>query len=45
MQRYHRLKQEVGELMADVEKVGEAQQSSEKLLEVTPANLIEDVRV
>ena len=45
MQRYHRLKQEVGELMADVERVGEAQQSSEKLLEVTPANLIEDVRV
>jgi len=45
MQRYHRLKQEVGELMVDVERVAEAQQSSEKLLEVAPANLIEDVQL
>ena len=30
--------------MVDVERVAEAQQSSEKLLEVAPANLIEDVR-
>lgn len=43
MQRYHRLKQEVVELMGDVERVSEAQQSSEKLLDVSPVNLLQDV--
>ena len=44
LQRYQRLKQEVAELASDVEKVKETQQSSEKLLQVSPADLLQDVR-
>ena len=43
MQRYHRLKQEVGELLADVAQITEAQRSSEKMLEVSPVDLAQDV--
>ena len=43
MQRYHRLKQEVGELLADVAQITEAQRSSEKMMEVSPADLAQDV--
>ena len=44
LQRYQRLKQEVAELASDVEKVRESQESSEKLLQVSPADLLPDVR-
>lgn len=44
LQRYQRLKQEVAELATDVEKVKESQESSEKLLQVSPADLLQDVR-
>ena len=44
LQRFQRLKQEVAELATDVEKVKESQESSEKLLQVTPADLLQDVR-
>ncbi len=43
MQRYHRLKQEVAELMSDVDSVKEAQESSEKLAGVSPVQLMDDV--
>ena len=43
IQRYQRLKGEVAELASDLEKVKESQQSSEKLLEVSPAHLLQDV--
>ncbi len=43
MQRYHRLRQEVADLLSDVDAVKEAQQSSEKLAGVSPAQLMEDV--
>ena len=43
MQRYLRLKEEVGQLASDVERIQEAQESSEKLLEVSPADLLQDV--
>lgn len=45
MQRYHRLKQEVGELLADVAQITEAQRSSEKMMEVSPADLAQDVEL
>ena len=44
LQRYQRLKGEVTELVSDVEKVKESQESSEKLLQVSPADLLQDVR-
>ena len=43
LQRFQRLKGEVAELASDVEKVKESQQSSEKLLQVSPADLLQDV--
>ena len=43
LQRYQRLKGEVAELASDLEKVKESQQSSEKLLQVSPADLLQDV--
>ena len=44
LQRYQRLKQEVAELATDVENVRQSQESSEKLLQVSPADLLQDVR-
>lgn len=44
LQRYQRLKQEVAELATDIEKVHESQESTEKLLQVSPADLLQDVR-
>lgn len=43
MERYLRLKEEVGVLISDVERIKEAQESSEKLLEVSPTDLLQDV--
>ena len=44
LQRYQRLKTEVAELVSDVEQVREGQKSSEKMLEVSPVDLAQDVR-
>ena len=44
LQRYQRLKTEVAELLSDVEQVKEGQKSSEKMLEVSPVDLAQDVR-
>ena len=38
------MKQEVVDLVSDVEKIKESQKSSEKLLEVSPVDLAQDVR-
>ena len=43
MQRYQRLKTEVAELVADVAQVKEGQKSSEKMLDVSPVDLAQDV--
>ncbi|CAI8013138.1 Dynactin subunit 2 [Geodia barretti] len=43
MQRYQRLKTEVVELATDVQEVSEAQQSSDKMLDVSPVDLAQDV--
>ncbi len=43
MQRFLRLKEEVGLLVSDVESVQESQGSAEKLLQVSPADLLQDV--
>lgn len=43
MQRYLRLKEEVGALVSDVEQIKDTQESSEKLLQVSPADLLQDV--
>ena len=43
MHRYLVPKKEVGQLASDVERIQEAQESSEKLLEVSPADLLQDV--
>ena len=43
MQRYLRLKEEVGLLVSDVEHIKESQENSEKLLQVSPADLLHDV--
>lgn len=45
MQRYQRLKTEVAELVSDVEQVREGQKSSEKMLEVSPVDLAQDVQL
>lgn len=45
MQRFLRLKEEVGQLVADVEGVKDSQESAEKLLQVSPADLLQDVRL
>lgn len=45
MQRYLRLKEEVGLLVSDVEHVRETQESPDKLLQVSPADLLQDVRM
>lgn len=44
MERYLRLKEEVGALISDIERIKAAQESSEKLLEVSPTDLLQDVR-
>ena len=43
MERYLRLKEEVGVLVSDVEQIRESQESAEKLLQVSPADLLKDV--
>ena len=43
IERYLRLKEEVGLLISDVERVKAAQESSEKLLQVSPTDLLHDV--
>ena len=43
MQRYLRLKEEVEQLVSDVKQIQSAQESSEKLLQVSPADLLQDV--
>ena len=43
MERYLRLKEEVGVLISDVERIKAAQESSEKLLQVSPTDLLQDV--
>ena len=43
-QRYQRLKQEVAELVSDVEHVRDGQTSAEKMLEVSPVDLAQDVK-
>jgi dynactin-2 len=45
MQRYQRLKTEVAELATDVQEVSEAQQSSDKMLDVSPVDLAQDVQL
>ncbi len=44
MERYLRLKEEVAALVSDVEHIEAAQDSSEKLSQVSPVDLLEDVR-
>lgn len=44
LQRYQRLKTEVAELASDVEQLQDGQQSSEKMLQVSPVDLAQDVR-
>ena len=44
MERYLRLKEEVGTLISDVERIKAGQESSERLLEVSPTDLLQDVR-
>ena len=43
-QRYQRLKTEVAELVSDVEQIKDGQQNSEKMLQVSPVDLAQDVR-
>ena len=43
MERYLRLKEEVSLLISDVERVKATQESSEKLLQVSPTDLLHDV--
>lgn len=45
MQRYQRLKTEVAELVSDVQQVEKSQEKSEKLLDVSPVELANDVQV
>lgn len=44
MERYLRLKEEVGALVSDVQQIQDTQESAEKLLQVSPADLLKDVR-
>ena len=43
MQRFLRLKEEVGQLVSDVESIKDSQGSAEKLLQVSPADMLQDV--
>ena len=43
-QRYQRLKTEVAELVSDVEQIKDGQTNSEKMLQVSPVDLAQDVR-
>ena len=43
LQRYQRLKTEVSELASDVKQIQDSQKSSEKMLEVSPVDLAQDV--
>ncbi len=43
MQRYLRLKEEVGQLVSDVEEIQNAQEDFKKLSQVSPSDLLQDV--
>lgn len=45
MERYQRLKTEVAELVSDVEQIKDGQQNSEKMLQVSPVDLAQDVHL
>ena len=44
MERFLRLKEEVGELTCDLQRLESSRENSDKLLEVSPSDLLQDVR-